>query len=85
MLSWKLSRSRSPLTTQAENDINAVIRTIPVLDQRYYVRNNQSDEACFYFPDPEPGKVVEFPGKCDQTIQAEPRFNLTAVSLSFIT
>ncbi|XP_045533460.1 uncharacterized protein LOC123720756 isoform X1 [Pieris brassicae] len=77
VLSWKLSRSKS-LTTDAQTAINAVISTIPVLNQKYYERNNQSAEGCFYFPDPEPGKVVEFPGKCDQTIPAVPNFNFTA-------
>ncbi|CAF4867626.1 unnamed protein product [Pieris macdunnoughi] len=77
VLSWKLSRSKS-LTPGAQTAINAVISTIPVLNQKYYEPNNQSAEACFYFPDPAPGKVVEFPGKCDQTIPAVPNFNLTA-------
>ncbi|CAH4038096.1 unnamed protein product [Pieris brassicae] len=77
VLSWKLSRSKS-LTTDAHTAINAVINTIPVLNQKYYERNNQSAEGCFYFPDPEPGKVVEFPGKCDQNIPAIPNFNFTA-------
>ncbi|XP_045533463.1 uncharacterized protein LOC123720756 isoform X3 [Pieris brassicae] len=77
VLSWKLSRSKS-LTTEAHTAINAVINTIPVLNQKYYERNNQSAEGCFYFPDPEPGKVVEFPGKCDQNIPAIPNFNFTA-------
>ncbi|XP_047512186.1 uncharacterized protein LOC125054377 isoform X2 [Pieris napi] len=77
VLSWKLSRTKS-LTPGAQTAINAVINTIPVLNQKYYEPNNQSAEACFYFPDPAPGKVVEFPGKCDQTIPAVPNFNLTA-------
>ncbi|XP_045485998.1 uncharacterized protein LOC110999208 isoform X1 [Pieris rapae] len=77
VLSWKLSRSKS-LTTEAQTAIDAVVNSIPVLNQKYYERNNQTAEGCFYFPDPEPGKVVEFPGKCDQTIPAMPNFNLTA-------
>ncbi|CAK1550414.1 unnamed protein product [Leptosia nina] len=74
--SWKLSRTKV-LSSEAANKINAVVARIPVLNQQYYEKNDQSDEGCFYFPDPEPGKVVEFPGRCDESIQAEPNFNLT--------
>ncbi|XP_013135715.1 PREDICTED: uncharacterized protein LOC106101136 [Papilio polytes] len=73
--SWKLSRTKQ-LTTQATNAINSVINTIPVLDQRYYQARDQSAAGCFYYPEPEPGMPVIFPGQCDTTIAAVPNFNL---------
>ncbi|XP_050354414.1 LOW QUALITY PROTEIN: uncharacterized protein LOC126776158 [Nymphalis io] len=77
VFSWKLSRTKQ-LTTNAATAINAVINTIPVLDDRYYNNNDQSDQGCFYYPEPQPGKPVIFPGQCDQNIQAVPNFNMAA-------
>ncbi|XP_046971595.1 uncharacterized protein LOC124538552 isoform X1 [Vanessa cardui] len=75
--SWKLSRTKQ-LTAAAASAINAVTNTIPVLDDRYYNSDDQSDEGCFYYPEPQPGKPVVFPGQCDQNIQAIPNFNMAA-------
>ncbi|XP_064074025.1 uncharacterized protein LOC113399468 [Vanessa tameamea] len=75
--SWKLSRTKQ-LTAAAATAINAVTNTIPVLDERYYNPNDQTDQGCFYYPEPQPGKPVVFPGQCDQNIQAIPNFNMTA-------
>lgn len=80
MGSWKLSRTKQ-LTTQAVNAINAVVNTVPVLDQRYFNIQNQSVEGCFYYPDPEPGTPVVFPGQCDESIQAVPNFNFNQVNV----
>ncbi|KPJ13950.1 Apolipoprotein D [Papilio machaon] len=74
--SWKLSRTKQ-LSAAANTAINNVINTIPVLDSRYYNDVNQSREGCFYYPEPEPGVPVVFPGQCDMNIQAVPSFNLT--------
>nr|WFP52431.1 polycalin [Plutella xylostella] len=71
--SWKLSRTKQ-LTTEAEAEINRVIESIDVLEPRYYQTRDQSPSGCFYYPQPEPGKRVVFPGKCDQDIAAEPNF-----------
>ncbi|KPI92172.1 Apolipoprotein D [Papilio xuthus] len=77
--SWKLSRTKQ-LTTQATTAINSVISTIPVLDQRYYQIRDQSVTGCFYYPEPELGKPVVFPGQCDTNIAAVPNFNLNLFS-----
>lgn len=61
--------------------INNVVNTIPVLDQRYYETTDQSVAGCFYFPEPQQGVPVVFPGQCDQTINAVPNFNLQQVSV----
>ncbi|CAG4957190.1 unnamed protein product [Colias eurytheme] len=74
--SWKLSRNKT-LTTPASDVMDNIIKDIPVLDQRYFAENDQSPEGCFYYPEPKPGVVVEFPGQCDESIQAVANFNLT--------
>ncbi|CAK1583857.1 unnamed protein product [Parnassius mnemosyne] len=73
--SWKLSRTKQ-LTSNAVTAINNVIRTIPILDDRYYQQVDQSPEGCFYFPEPKPGEPVLFPGQCEDSIQAVPNFNM---------
>ncbi|XP_052744153.1 uncharacterized protein LOC112046433 [Bicyclus anynana] len=75
--SWKLSRTTT-LTNAAVTAINTAAASIPVLDDRYYVTRDHSDQGCFYYPEPEPGKPVVFPGQCDDTIQAVANFNMTA-------
>ncbi|OWR44741.1 chlorophyllide A binding protein precursor, partial [Danaus plexippus plexippus] len=72
--SWILSRSRQ-LSQSAQIAVDAVIRSEVDLNTRFYVPTNQSDDDCFYYPDPVPGQPVVFPGQCDETIQAIPRFN----------
>nr|XP_049704849.1 uncharacterized protein LOC110376413 isoform X13 [Helicoverpa armigera] len=73
--SWKLSRTKS-LSTAAATAINNIMSNIQVLDQRYYVNRDQSPEGCFYYPDPQPGQAVIFPGQCDDNIAAVPNFDL---------
>lgn len=53
---------------------------IPVLDQQYYIPRDQSPESCFYFPEPEPGVTVVFPGQCNTSIPVVLDFNLNDVS-----
>lgn len=76
--SWKLSRSKS-LQNQSIATINSIIDTVPVLDQRYYQVDDQSPEACFYYPEPQPGVPVRFPGQCED-VPVTANFNLTQVS-----
>lgn len=76
--SWKLSRTKQ-LTAAATTAINTAMNTIDVLDQQYYVPVDQSTEGCFYFPEPELGKLVVFPGQCDENIAAVANFNLNQV------
>ncbi|KAI8424832.1 hypothetical protein MSG28_006760 [Choristoneura fumiferana] len=74
--SWKLSRTKE-LSAEADAAINAVISTIPVLDARYYQRRDQSVDGCFYFPEPQPGVPVVFPGQCNDSLAAVPGFSLS--------
>ncbi|XP_069360734.1 uncharacterized protein [Maniola hyperantus] len=75
--SWKLSRSKQ-LTNAAVTAINNAVARIPVLDEQYYVTRDHSSQGCFYFPEPEEGKPVVFPGQCrDSSVQAVTNFNMT--------
>uniref|UniRef100_A0A2A4JVA8 Lipocalin/cytosolic fatty-acid binding domain-containing protein n=1 Tax=Heliothis virescens TaxID=7102 RepID=A0A2A4JVA8_HELVI len=73
--SWKLSRTKS-LSTAAAAAINNVMSNIQVLDQRYYIDRDQTPEGCFYYPEPQPGQAVVFPGQCDDSIAAVPDFDM---------
>lgn len=79
MRSWKLSRFRS-LSINGNTIINNVVNTIDVLDDQYFHQRNHSDEACFYYPVPDPNTPVQFRGRCDDTIPVVPIFNVTSVS-----
>lgn len=78
--SWKLSRTRS-LTENATNAINQVIDSVNVLDSRYYYQIDRSEEACFYFPEPDLSRPVRFRGRC-QNVTTVQNFNATRVSYS---
>lgn len=82
MTFWKLSRTKQ-LSAQAQGLINDVIGTLDVLNQDYFAVTNQSVEACFYYPEPQPGVSVEFPGTCETNIPVVPNFNLGLVSEVF--
>ncbi|XP_050551204.1 uncharacterized protein LOC118275267 isoform X3 [Spodoptera frugiperda] len=73
--SWKLSREKF-LRPEDEIAINDVMNEIKVLDQKYFVNRYQIPEACFYFPEPQPGVPVVFPGQCNDYIPAAPNFNI---------
>ncbi|XP_061721996.1 uncharacterized protein LOC133528577 [Cydia pomonella] len=77
--SWKLSRQKT-ISEASETAISAVINSVQVLSQEYFVRRDHTDDGCFYYPEPEAGKPVVFPGQCDESIQAEPDFNLDRFS-----
>ncbi|KAJ2953455.1 hypothetical protein O0L34_g1049 [Tuta absoluta] len=72
--SWKMSRTRS-LTPAANERINQKVNDVRVLNQRYYKIVNNTDEACFYFPEPT-GQPVRFRGRCDQNIPVVQNFNV---------
>lgn len=55
---------------------------ITVLENRYYENINQTDNACFYLPKPEPGKPVTFVGQCDESIPVVSNFAAASVSYS---
>ncbi|CAG9789457.1 unnamed protein product [Diatraea saccharalis] len=73
---WKLSRTKE-LTQSASDSINEAMAQVPVLDQRYFVPVDQSPDGCFYFPEPQSGVPVVFPGQCDENIAVVQDFNLT--------
>ncbi|XP_026333313.1 uncharacterized protein LOC113240270 [Hyposmocoma kahamanoa] len=75
VFSWKLSRTKE-LSSTANQEINNVMSGIPVLDQQYYINRDQSPEGCFYYPEPESGVTVIFPGQCNTTIPVVEDFNL---------
>ncbi|XP_037294072.1 uncharacterized protein LOC115446804 isoform X2 [Manduca sexta] len=75
VISWKLSRTKQ-LSVPASTAINAVVNSVDVLDQRYYQVTDQSRDGCFYFPEPQPGVQVVFPGQCDPNIPVVQNFNM---------
>ncbi|RVE53897.1 hypothetical protein evm_001559 [Chilo suppressalis] len=81
--SWKLSRSKQLLDTAAAN-ITAAMADVPVLDQRYFEQVDQSPEGCFYFPNPQPGIPVVFPGQCDNNVNVVQNFNFSRFAGSWI-
>ncbi|XP_037876122.1 chlorophyllide A binding protein isoform X2 [Bombyx mori] len=72
--SWKLSRTRH-LSTASANAINNAIAPIVVLNNDYYERIDQSDDACFHLPNLAPGEPVILPGQCDPNIAVVRNFN----------
>uniref|UniRef100_A0A2A4JTH0 Lipocalin/cytosolic fatty-acid binding domain-containing protein n=1 Tax=Heliothis virescens TaxID=7102 RepID=A0A2A4JTH0_HELVI len=74
--SWKLSRTRT-LQPAAATAINNVMSNIRVLDQRYFITRDHSAQGCFYYPEPQPGVSVVFPGQCDDSIAAVPDFDMS--------
>ncbi|VVC97733.1 unnamed protein product, partial [Leptidea sinapis] len=54
--SWILSKSRE-ISTTARNAVNQVISNYVDLNDRYYIVADQSDAACFYYPEPTSGPV----------------------------
>lgn len=84
MTSWKLSREKF-LRPEDEIAINDAMNEIKVLDQKYFVNRYQIPEACFYFPEPQPGVPVVFPGQCNDYIPAAPNFNINEVRLVLST
>lgn len=79
---WKLSRAKL-LSDNGKTQIDTAIANNPTVTLRndYFEPVDQSDDACFYFPDLEPGAPVILPGLCDtaDNIPYIRDFNLTAV------
>lgn len=72
------------MPNNATTAIDNIIANITVLDQRYFEVNDQSREGCFYYPDPQPGVPVRFPGQCDNTIPVTTNFSLNQVKMLFL-
>lgn len=75
--SWKLSRTKQ-LRPVDDVAINNAMAGIDVLGNQYFENVDQSDEACFFYPETTPGETVVFPGQC-ANITAMPNFNASAV------
>ncbi|CAG9565651.1 unnamed protein product [Danaus chrysippus] len=75
VLSWKLSRTKQ-LSANASAAIDRIVNNVPVLNEQYYVQNDQTKEGCFYYPEPQAGVVVEFPGQCEN-VQGIQNFNMS--------
>lgn len=60
--------------------MNAIISNYKFLDDRYYIKRDQTPAGCFYYPEPQPGVPVEFPGVCDENIEAVSAFDFDLVS-----
>jgi retinol-binding protein 4 len=81
VLSWKLSRGRT--LSQAANDaINAVVNNINVLNDRYYDQIEQTQDACFYYPEAN-GQPLIFRGQCNDDIKVTTNFNATRVRYDY--
>lgn len=80
MFSWIVSRTRQ-LPESAQIEVNQVINSIIDLNHVYYQQTDQTDDGCFYFPEPSPDQVVEFRNPCDESIPVVSDFNLLAVSI----
>ncbi|KAI5642834.1 lipocalin / cytosolic fatty-acid binding protein family domain-containing protein [Phthorimaea operculella] len=74
--SWKMGRTRT-LTPEANQRINQKINEVRVLNERYYRPVNNTEEACFYFPEPN-GQPVRFRGRCDQSIPVVQNFDVAS-------
>ncbi|XP_038206911.1 uncharacterized protein LOC119828740 [Zerene cesonia] len=74
--SWKLSRTTS-LRDEDAQAINSLMSNVDVLDQRYFQNADQSDAACFYYPEFEPNEPVVFPGQCDVNVPVVSNFNVS--------
>ncbi|CAG9565650.1 unnamed protein product [Danaus chrysippus] len=73
--SWKLSRTKQ-LSANASAAIDRIVNNVPVLNEQYYRPSDQTKEGCFYYPEPQAGVVVEFPGQCEN-VQGIQNFNMS--------
>lgn len=78
VLSWKLSRTRD-LNDESRGIIDEKINSVQVLNDEYFNLREQSDIACFYYPEPVPGVPVTFRGQCDESIPVVQNFDLIRV------
>lgn len=80
--SWKLSRTRS-LSANATSAIDQIIDSIQVLNNRFFETVNNSDDACFYYPEAN-GQPVIFRGICDQNIPVVTGFDAGQVTFTLL-
>lgn len=79
--SWKLSNSRSGLSQNANNAINAIVSDNIDLWEGYYYNTQQTEDACFHYPIFEnlPSAII-LPGRCNEAIRGVANFDAAAVS-----
>lgn len=70
------------LTAEAIEAIAAVTDSVTVLNDRYSQPVEQSDEACFYYPEVDPNSPVIFRGQCDLNLDVVTDFDAVAVSIT---
>lgn len=75
---WKLSRTKQ-LTTAAVASIDNAMTNVNVLSNDYFETVDQTDNACFYFPDLALGEAVILPGLCDLNVPVVRDFNAERV------
>ncbi|CAG4957186.1 unnamed protein product [Colias eurytheme] len=74
--SWKLSRTTS-LSEEDNQAITNLMREVDVLDQGYFQNADQSDAACFFYPEFQATEPVIFPGQCDVNIPVVSNFDVS--------
>ncbi|XP_045502895.1 uncharacterized protein LOC123699891 [Colias croceus] len=74
--SWKLSRTTS-LSDEDNQAITNLMRDVDVLDQGYFQNADQSDAACFFYPEFQATEPVIFPGQCDVNIPVVSNFDVS--------
>lgn len=81
--SWKFAKSRSGLTPAASDRIDEVVRSNTDLYQNYFTYTDQSNDACFHYPDYEElPPIIDLPGPCDESIRGVPNFDAASVSIN---
>lgn len=83
---WKLSRSKQ-LSAQGNTQINNLLANSPTVTLRneYFEPIDQTDYACFFFPDLAPGEPVIVPGQCEPNVPVMQNFDASLVRFSSIT
>lgn len=78
--SWILSRRRE-LSWFSQEEVNQIIDSILDLNHIYFHQTDQTDDGCFYFPEPSPDQLVEFIGPCDDSIPVVENFDIPNVRI----
>lgn len=66
---------------ESEDAVNKAIDSVVELNRKYYQITDQSDAACFFYPNPVENTPVVFRGQCESVnVQAMGSFNVGNVS-----
>ncbi|KAA2235134.1 lipocalin/fatty-acid binding family protein, partial [Chitinophaga agrisoli] len=75
---WSAKHSKArQLTAAAQNAMTPIITANRVLHQELYLTVDQSDRACFHYPE-QTGQQVILPGQCDTNIPVVQNFDANA-------